>query len=174
MDDLKTETNLDDAITFRINSEPGEPAIKISYGGKFFIHGREVAEDKALYNAFVAFFQASGHYKEKSMTDKTLNNTNMDELKANVSDVQIHGDPGAWKCLCKASSKAQGWMKSTKVMAVDGLGVLVQVSTQQGTEVAEALTFIPGATIMVKDDGTYVLTAGPNSPVTTPFTSDKE
>ena len=36
-------------------------------------------------------------------------------------------------------------MKSTKAMDIEGLGVLVQVSTQQGTEVAEALTFIPDA-----------------------------
>jgi hypothetical protein len=85
------------------------------------------------------------------MTEKTLNNTNMTDLANNVSDVQLHGDPGAWVCVCKASSKEQGWMKSTKAMNIQGLGVLVQVSTQQGNEVAEALTFIPRAQIYVLD-----------------------
>jgi hypothetical protein len=93
--------------------------------------------------------------KEKDMTEKTLNNTNMDELKANVSDVQLHGEPGAWRCICKASSKSQGWMKSTKALSVPNLGVLVQVSTQQGTEVAEALAFIPGAVISQDSDGGF-------------------
>lgn len=79
------------------------------------------------------------------MTEKPLNITSMEELKANGSDIQLHGDPGAWVCVCKASSKEQGWMKSTKAMDIEGLGVLVQVSTQQGKEVAEALTFIPDA-----------------------------
>jgi hypothetical protein len=158
MEEPKTETNLDDAITFRLNNEPGEPAIKMSYDGKFFVQGREVTEDKELYNAFVAFFRASGHYKENPMTEKTLNNTNMNELKANVSDVQLHGDPGAWVCVCKASSKEQGWMKSTKAMNIEGLGVLVQVSTQQGNEVAEALTFVPGGKLHVDENGIYHFT----------------
>jgi hypothetical protein len=62
----------------------------------------------------------------------------MEELKEKVSDVRVHGDPGAWVCIGKASSKEGGWMKSTKVMTIKGLGVLVQVSTQQGNQVAEA------------------------------------
>jgi len=63
MEEPKTETNLDDAITFKLNKEPGEPIIKISYEGKFFVRGKEVTEDKELYNAFVAFFQETGHYR---------------------------------------------------------------------------------------------------------------
>lgn len=77
--------------------------------------------------------------------EKALDVKGMDDLKAKVSDVEVFGDPGAWKLLGKASSKAQGWMKSTKAMEVPGLGVLVQASTQQGTNVAEALVFVPGA-----------------------------
>lgn len=84
------------------------------------------------------------------MTDKTLNVTNMEELETSVSDVQVYGDPGRWKCLCKVSSKEQGWMKSTKVMQIYK-GVLVQVSTQQGDNIAEALTFVPGASLEEKD-----------------------
>jgi len=76
-------------------------------------------------------------------------NTNMDEARANTSDIKVHGDPGAWLCLCKASSKAQGWMKSTKVMNVNG-GAVVQVSTEHRdpetgivTACAEAVVFVP-------------------------------
>lgn len=89
--------------------------------------------------------------------EKTLTVTNMDELKAQVADVQVHGDPGLWVCLAKASSKCQGWMKSTKAMQIDDLGVIVQVSTQQGDHVAEALTFVPGAAIQERDDGIFEL-----------------
>lgn len=84
------------------------------------------------------------------MTDKTLNVTNMEELETSISDVQVYGDPGKWKCLCKASSKEQGWMKSTKVMQIYQ-GVLVQVSTQQGDNIAEALTFVKGANLEEKN-----------------------
>lgn len=81
------------------------------------------------------------------MEEKTLGVTNMEELEEKVSDVQVHGDPGAWVCVCKASSESQGWMKSTKVMEIAPYGCLVQVSTHQGEQVAEALTFVPGATL---------------------------
>jgi hypothetical protein len=86
------------------------------------------------------------------MTEKNLNITSMEELKANGSDIQLHGDPGAWVCVCKASSKEQGWMKSTKAMQLPQ-GVLVQVSTQQGKEVAEALTFVPGGKLYIDKKG---------------------
>jgi hypothetical protein len=83
--------------------------------------------------------------------EKSLNVTSMDEAKAKVSDVQVFGAPGAWVLLGKASSESQGWMKSTKAMQTPA-GVLVQASTQQQNPdgsyaVAEALTFVPGATI---------------------------
>lgn len=75
---------------------------------------------------------------------KTLNVVDGESLKTAVSDVQVHGDPMAWVCIGKASSGGQGWMKSTKVMEIEGAGCLVQVSTQQGSNVAEALQFVPG------------------------------
>lgn len=83
---------------------------------------------------------------------KALDVQNMDDLKAKVPDVAVVGEPGAWRMLCKASSKSQCWMKSTKVMTVPG-GVVLQVSTQQGANVAEAVTFIPGVTVTTGDDG---------------------
>jgi len=44
-------------------------------------------------------------------------------------------------------------MKSTKAMEVPG-GCVVQVTTQQGDDVAEALTFVPGVNIIVSYDET--------------------
>jgi hypothetical protein len=76
--------------------------------------------------------------------EKTLNATDTADTKAKVSDVEVAGTPDVWRLICKASSKAQGWMKSTKAMEVLG-GVVVQVSTQQGSNVAEALVYVPGA-----------------------------
>jgi hypothetical protein len=48
-------------------------------------------------------------------------------------------------------------MKSTKVLPIANLGCLVQVSTQQGDHVAEALTFVRGASLTQRPDGTYAL-----------------
>ena len=39
-------------------------------------------------------------------------------------------------------------MKSAKAMEIDGVGCVVQVTTQQGSNVAEALVFVPNATIV--------------------------
>ena len=87
------------------------------------------------------------------MTDKTLDVKNIEDAKKKVSDIEVFGDGDAWKLLCKASSKSQGWMKSTKTMTVEGAGLLVQVSTQQGDNVAETITFVPGA--YVRDGKIY-------------------
>lgn len=81
------------------------------------------------------------------MKEKTLDNTSMTNISNKIPDLKIHGDPGAWECICKASTKSEGWMKSTKRMKLEN-GYLYQVSTQQknsdGTyTIAEALTFVP-------------------------------
>lgn len=83
---------------------------------------------------------------------KTLNNTTARKAVSQVSDIEFWGDGDQWKLIGKASSKKEGWMKSTKAMSV-GLGCLVQVTTQQGDNVAEAVTFIPGVKIVenIKD-----------------------
>lgn len=84
--------------------------------------------------------------KGENKMEKTLNITNIEEAKKNISDIQVYGDGDTFKLLCKASSKDQKWMKSTKVCNVPG-GCIVQVSTQQGDNVAEALTFVPNVNI---------------------------
>ncbi len=79
---------------------------------------------------------------------KTLQNTDSDGATKNVSDIVFWGDGDNFKLISKAHSKAEGWMKSTKAMQIMGVGCVVQVTTQQGDNVAEALTFVPGVQIM--------------------------
>jgi hypothetical protein len=78
---------------------------------------------------------------------KLMDITEIKGAKANISDLKTFGNGDMFQLLCKASSTAQGWMKSTKAMQIDGVGCVVQVTTQQGDYVAEAVTFVPGVRI---------------------------
>ena len=85
------------------------------------------------------------------MEEKTLHNSDISGARQNVKDIKVVGNGDLFQLLCKASSQAEGWMKSTKAMEVTG-GCVVQVTTQQRNPdgsyaVAEALTFVPGVTI---------------------------
>src|ERR1700748_3192213 len=89
--------------------------------------------------------------------EKTLTNTTASQAKENVKDITFWGNGDLFKLISKASSANEGWMKSTKAMEVVGVGCVVQVTTQQkglgGTyAVAEAVTFVPGVTIMEEFD----------------------
>ena len=75
--------------------------------------------------------------------NKTLHNSTVSAARKNVNDLSVYGDGDTFKLICKASSQSEGWMKSTKAMQIGSLGCVVQVTTQQGDNVAEALTFIP-------------------------------
>ncbi len=88
---------------------------------------------------------------------KTLSNTNASQASKNVPDIKFYGDGDSFKCLLKAWSEKEGWMKSTKAMNVPG-GVLIQVSTQVGDQVAEALTFVPGIKVTDTEPSGYQLT----------------
>jgi len=73
-------------------------------------------------------------------------NKNTEEARVSTSDLEVHGDPDIWECVCKASSEVQGWMKSTKRMETD-TGFLYQVSTEHRVNgkvvaCAEALCFV--------------------------------
>lgn len=88
-------------------------------------------------------------------TEKTLHNSDLFGARGNVPDLKVVGNGDAFQLLCKASSQSEGWMKSTKAMAVQGGGCLVQVSTQQRNPdgsyaVAEALCFVPH--VQIGDD----------------------
>lgn len=91
------------------------------------------------------------------MEEKTLHNSDVSGTRQNVKDIQVVGNGDMFRLLCKASSQAQGWMKSTKAMQVPG-GCVVQVTTQQKNAdgsyaVAEALTYVPGVQIVNDVEG---------------------
>lgn len=93
---------------------------------------------------------------------KTLTVKSAADAKKKVKDIEIIGNGDSFQLLCKASSKKQKWMKSAKALEIPGLGCLVQVTTQQGPNVAEALTFIRGTRI--EDDvngGRKLVSAAP-------------
>lgn len=89
--------------------------------------------------------------------NKTLDVTNIKEAKQKISDIKVTGNGDMFKLLCKASSESEGWMKSTKACEIQGAGCLVQVTTQQGDNVAEALTFVPRVKIVNDVNGGYKL-----------------
>lgn len=82
------------------------------------------------------------------MTEKTLHNSTVSGARDNVADLNVFGNGDTFKLICKASSAAEGWMKSTKAMEIPRVGCVVQVTTQQGDNIAEALTFVPGVKIV--------------------------
>lgn len=119
------------------------------------------------------------------MEAKTLKNTDQDAAKKNVSDLVVFGGD-LFKLLSKASSEKEGWMKSTKAMSIEGVGCVVQVTTQQlndtgmyksfdaegaaisdysdgntitGSVIAEAATFVPGVRIEEKKDEKGIVTS---------------
>ena len=90
--------------------------------------------------------------KEAEMVGKSLANTDANGARKNVKDIVFWGNGDTFKLISKASSEAEGWMKSTKAMDVTN-GVVVQVTTQQrnpdGTyAIAEAVTYVPGVRIV--------------------------
>lgn len=95
---------------------------------------------------------------------KTLHNSTVSGARINVKDLVVFGDGDTFKLICKASSAKERWMKSTKAMEVAGVGVMVQVTTQQDGNVAEALQFIHGATIIPidgnKENGRKIVACG--------------
>lgn len=89
--------------------------------------------------------------------NKTLHNSTASGASQNVKDIIFFGNGDLFRLLSKASSKDEGWMKSTKAMQIDGVGCVVQVTTQQGDHVAEALTFVPGVRLKTDHDGNLSL-----------------
>jgi len=96
---------------------------------------------------------------DSDVLDKSLGNTDASGATKNVKDIVFWGDGDTFKLISKASSKKEGWMKSTKALEIPNLGCVVQVTTQQWGNVAEAVTFVPGAAILTNysDDGIEVI-----------------
>jgi hypothetical protein len=88
---------------------------------------------------------------------KTLDNKNQKQAVEQINDIKIVGDTDEFELMCKASSKKEGWMKSTKAYEIPGVGCLVQVSTQQGDNVAESICFVPNVKILEGSNGGVVL-----------------
>jgi hypothetical protein len=84
---------------------------------------------------------------------KTLHNGAVADARERVADIEVVGNGDSFQLLCKASSKAEGWMKSTKAYEVEGFGCIVQVTTQQGDNVAEALVWVPFVRIVEDENG---------------------
>ena len=82
---------------------------------------------------------------------KLMDITEVKGATANITDLKVFGNGDTFQLICKASSTAQSWMKSTKAMQIDGVGCVVQVTTQQGENVAEAITFVPNVKIELID-----------------------
>jgi hypothetical protein len=87
-------------------------------------------------------------YRQPIPNDQPISVKEMAEkAKQNIRDIKVIGNGDMFQLLCKASSEAEGWMKSTKALETD-VGCLVQVTTQQRNPdgsyaVAEALAFVP-------------------------------
>lgn len=79
--------------------------------------------------------------------EKTLHNSDISGAHKNVPDIKVFGNGDMFKLLSKASSEKEGWMKSTKAMEIKGHGCVIQVTTQQSFNVAEAVCFVPGVGI---------------------------
>ena len=78
---------------------------------------------------------------------KTLDVTSVEDLQKKVPDVLVVGNGNLFQLLSKASSKNEHWMKSAKAMQIDDVGCVVQITTQNDGNVAEALVFVPGVRI---------------------------
>ena len=84
---------------------------------------------------------------------KSYNNTDDKTARRNVPDIELWGATD-FKLISKASSLREKWMKSTKAMEIPGAGCVIQVTTQQGHNIAEALTFVPSVGIQEFKDST--------------------
>lgn len=107
------------------------------------------------------------NFDKSKLVEKSLHSNPDNGTKKNVKDVQMWGMEDAFKLISKASSEAEGWMKSTKAMFV-GNGSLVQVTTQQRNPdgsyaVAEALTYVPGVTWYDHPEGYRFLAPVPDT-----------
>lgn len=105
--------------------------------------------------------------------EKTLHNSDVSGARQNVKDIVVAGNGDMFQLLCKASSQAEGWMKSTKAMQVE-TGCLVQVTTQQRNTdgsyaVAEALSFAPGVEIIDDENNGHKLIAFRDVPENCPM-----
>lgn len=136
------------------------------------ILGRNICSDNALFDGEMhpgylvkyldgykswspakQFEDAYKLYDEQSSEGKSLDVTCISDAKAKVSDIKVVGSGDMFQLLCKASSASQGWMKSAKACEIPDVGCIVQVTTQNGSNVAEAVAFVPRVGIVSDVNG---------------------
>lgn len=93
------------------------------------------------------------------MLTRLLSNSTLEEAKETVDDLALFGRPEDIKLIAKAASESQGWMKCTKAIEIPSAGCIVQVSTEKGDNVAEAVTFVPNVRILQDEDGNNYLSS---------------
>jgi len=129
---------------------------------KFFEHNYQeliFEESNEVESNEVEFHE----FAHKKIPVKSLQNTDSNGAKKNVKDIQFWGNGDTFKLISKASSESEGWMKSTKAMQIDGLGCVVQTTTQQRNPdgsyaLTDAITFVPQSYIFeTKDDDGNVI-----------------
>ena len=87
---------------------------------------------------------------------RDFSNENATQTKQNVKDVKIFGNVDMFQLICKASSKEEGWMKSTKALEIENVGCVIQISTQNKDSVAETSVFVPGIKISTDSNGNKI------------------
>jgi hypothetical protein len=83
---------------------------------------------------------------------KTLHNSTASGAKTNVKDIIFWGNGDTFKLISKASSDQEGWMKSTKAMEIEGVGCVIQVTTQQ--RCAQDRRYLTSTELEAKYEGT--------------------
>jgi hypothetical protein len=128
-------------------------------------HENPASELAALVHAYSsAVYSGNTVAATATAVNKTLHNSTVSGARKNVKDIVVVGDGDTFKLVCKASSEAEGWMKSTKAANTPS-GCLVQVTTQQRNPdgsyaVAEALAFAPGIKAIPMFDSAGASTPG--------------
>ena len=117
---------------------------------------------KGLYDDLVEKINQE-EMKKGEPVQKTLSNSANETVSDNVPDVVLMGvKQNNWRLLCKAFSKREGWMKSTKALDLASREVLVQTTTQQRNSdgsysIADTLTVVSGRVIETEEIGIYTI-----------------
>jgi hypothetical protein len=82
------------------------------------------------------------------MKKKTQTMSVVTMIKEKTGKTPSIGRKDTFQLLCRASSEDGNWVKTTRAMEIQGTGCIVQVTTQQGNNIAEAVCFVPGVTIV--------------------------
>lgn len=115
----------------------------VEVGGKI---ARDPENHKVMWYLEKGFFEQN-YQEAQQAQEKTLHNSDISGAKKNVEDLKLFGDGDLFKLISEASSKNEGWMKSTKAMEIPYIGCVVKVTTQNKDNIAEALVFVPGISI---------------------------